>query len=116
MPFETRPVVQAAWLGEELAGYVFRVQGEPVTWEEIGDASTDGDRFFLVPLDAKQAAIDWFNEILLDFESLGGEAPMQVVEHANGTRLVVLLSPDGNARLRAGRTSDGRLACVVLET
>lgn len=116
IPFETAPRVEAVWVGDELAGYLFRAVGEPVTWETVGDASTSGDRFFLVPLDAKEAAIAWLNELFLDFERLGGETPMQVVEHANGTRLVVLVSSDGNARIRGGRTADGRLACALLET
>jgi hypothetical protein len=100
----------------ELVGYVLRVPGaKPVRWVELGDASTDTDRFFLISVVDTEAVITWLNEDPMGFEQLGGEQPMQLAEHGDGTRLVVLASPDGNARVRAGCSADGQLACAVIE-
>lgn len=108
--------VEAIWVRDELAGYRFRTAVEPVTWTRIGDASTSCDRFFLVPVEEIERAIDWFNEVLLEFESLGGNLRLEVVSHGTGCRLAVIQSGDGNAVVYAGASSDGAIVAAMIET
>ena len=114
--FGSTPHVQAVWEQKELVGYVLSTKGDIVRWCEIGDASTDTDRFFLVPADQVEAADDWFNEDPLAFEELGGESLVQLVERAGGTKIVVLTSYDGNARVQAGVNESGLAICAIIET
>jgi len=120
-----RPTLEAIWVGGELAGYLLRRGGDGSarevveTWREIGDASTDATRFFLVQVDQTEAVIDWMNEDVTGFESLGSEAnaTAELATHPKGTaRTLTLMSPDGNAGIRGGYARDGELACVVIET
>ena len=116
MPFRSAPEVEAIYVGDELAGYSFRASGEqPTTWRELGDAGTDADRFFLVEVEQIELVIRWLNDIALDFENLGGERDLEVAEYENGARVVVLRSPDGNARIFGGFSPDGALTSAFFE-
>ena len=115
LALDSPPRVRAISVGDELAGYVLGLSGEAATWRELGDASTDTDRFFLVQVDQSERVIDWLNEDPSGFEALGGDDAVQPVLREDGARVVVIASPDGNARIRAGYTDLGRLAVVVID-
>ena len=115
IPFAAAPKVQALWVGDELAGYVLQGPGSIATWHDLGDASTDTDRFFLLQGNQAKAVIDWMNEDVEGFETLGGTDVVQTVDHPNGTRVVVIESLDGNAQVHAGYTEAGQLACAFIE-
>ncbi len=116
VPFGAPPRIEAVWVGEELAGYVLRTPGDIATWRDLGDASTDADRFFVVEASRLDAVVDWFNDELDTFEQLGGERPVETVTYKDGTRMVVIVSGDGNARVRGGFAAGGELVCAVIET
>lgn len=59
--------------------------------------------------------IDWLNDDPFAFEQLGGDVCVRSVERHDGTRLVVIASPDGNARIRVGEDDSGRLAVAVID-
>ncbi len=115
LPFLTRPTVQAVWAEDDLAGCVLAVPGAIATWRDVGDASTDTDRFFLVQLDQAESVIAWMNEDVPGFEGLGGQRCVQRVERGDGTSTVVLESPDGNAEIRAGYTEEGQLVSAIID-
>jgi hypothetical protein len=114
--FGARPRIEALYVGEELTGYVLRVPGEVAEWRPLGDAGTDGDRFFLVRVADIEPVVRWFNELLLDFERLGGDELTSVVTHEGGTTMVVIQSPDGNAVLRGGFSSTDELVALEIRT
>lgn len=113
--FDAPPRVAAISLRGELAGYALTTTIEPTNWQELGDASTDCDRFFLVSKSDIELAIDWFNEALLEFEKLGGNSLLETVVHNNGCTLAVVRSPDGNAKVFTGTRDTGTLAAALLE-
>ncbi len=112
--FASTPSMHAVWDGEELLGYLFWTNEKFASWSELGDASIDTDRFFLVQQDQYEPVIDWFNDDLDGFEDLGSESPVEMVEHENGTRMLVMQSGDGNALISAGLTEQGLAALVVI--
>ncbi len=114
--FGSTPNVHAVWVQKELVGYVLSTKGDIVRWCEIGDASTDTDRFFLVQANQTEAAEDWFNDDPMAFEELGGDSLVQLVERDDGTKIVVLTSYDGNARVQAGVNESGLVICAIIET
>lgn len=116
IPFRTAPGVEAIWVGDELAGYVLRTPGDVATWGDLGDASTDTDRFFVFEVSRVERVIDWFKDERDTFEQLGGNRQVEPIDHSNGTRIVVIGSPDGNARIRAGYARSGELVCAVIDT
>lgn len=112
--------LEVVHVGREIAGYVLRGAGEAASWRAIGDASTSTDRFFLVQVDQFAPVIDWLNEDPLGFEALGGDSlgdalSVATVARGDGARVVVLASPDGNARVRGGYTASGQLACAIID-
>jgi hypothetical protein len=46
----------------------------------------------------------------------GCESLVQLVERAGGTKIVVLTSYDGNARVQAGVNESGLAICAIIET
>lgn len=107
--------IESVRVGGELAGYVLRGGGEVSTWRELGDASTDADRFFLVAASTIEPVIEWFNDELDTFEGLGGQLDVETVARGD-VRMLVIVSPDGNARLRGGYSSAGELVAALIET
>jgi hypothetical protein len=65
---------------------------------------------------AEDLGISLANEDPLAFEALGSESLVQLVERAGGTKIVVLTSYDGNARVQAGVNESGSAICAIIET
>jgi len=114
--FDSTPHIHAIWVRLELMGYIFWTNGTIEKWRDIGDASTDTDRFFLIQLHQFEHAIGWLNEDPMAFENLGGNGLIETVEHNNGTKIVVIASYDGNARVNVGYADRGPAVCAVIAT
>jgi hypothetical protein len=115
VPLRAPCTIESVRVDGELAGYVLRSTAEVATWRDLGDASTDADRFFLVEASTIEPVIEWFNDELDTFEGLGGGTDVETVAHGE-VRMVVIVSPDGNARLRRGYSPTGELVAAVIET